>query len=81
MAMTLNEILRFNNNTGNVNLYMAFGGTSFGFWAGANGNLPDLTSYDYDGPISEAGSQGQPGIGGSDKFRVSIKTYAVLYCC
>ncbi|WP_395293086.1 beta-galactosidase family protein [Kitasatospora hibisci] len=47
-----------------VNLYMAHGGTNFGFWAGANhtgahpydaGHEPDVTSYDYDAPIGEAG--------------------------
>ena len=42
-----------------VNHYMAYGGTSFGFGAGANiidGNYVACpTSYDYDAPISEAG--------------------------
>ena len=35
-------------------LYMTHGGTSFGHWAGANspGFAPDVTSYDYDAPIS-----------------------------
>jgi beta-galactosidase len=42
------------------NLYMAHGGTNFGFTNGANYDnkhdiQPDLTSYDYDAPISEAG--------------------------
>lgn len=42
------------------NLYMAHGGTNFGFTAGANFSndtdiQPDITSYDYDAPISEAG--------------------------
>ncbi|MET3026539.1 beta-galactosidase family protein [Flavobacterium sp. UW10123] len=42
------------------NYYMVHGGTNFGFTSGANydGNhdiQPDLTSYDYDAPISEAG--------------------------
>ncbi|MDE7032987.1 MAG: beta-galactosidase [Muribaculaceae bacterium] len=38
-------------------LYMAHGGTNWGHWAGANspGFAPDVTSYDYDAPISEAG--------------------------
>lgn len=37
-------------------IYMAHGGTSFGFWAGADRPFsPDTTSYDYDAPISEAG--------------------------
>ncbi len=39
------------------NLYMVHGGTTFGFWAGANERpyRPHTTSYDYDAPISEAG--------------------------
>jgi len=40
------------------NLYMAHGGTSFGPMAGANFDKvyqPDITSYDYDSPIDEAG--------------------------
>jgi beta-galactosidase len=42
------------------NYYMVHGGTNFGFTSGANydGNhdiQPDLTTYDYDAPISEAG--------------------------
>lgn len=44
----------------NINFYMFFGGTNFGFTAGANdGGIgkyePDLTSYDYDAPMDEAG--------------------------
>ncbi len=42
------------------NFYMVHGGTNFAFTAGANYDKkrdiqPDLTSYDYDAPISEAG--------------------------
>jgi beta-galactosidase len=41
------------------NLYVVHGGTNFGFTAGANsggkGYEPDVTSYDYDAPISEQG--------------------------
>ena len=40
------------------NLYMVHGGTNFGFSAGANFTdryLADVTSYDYDAPIDEAG--------------------------
>ena len=38
-------------------LYMTHGGTNGGHWAGANspGFAPDVTSYDYDAPINEAG--------------------------
>ncbi|MEV8535551.1 beta-galactosidase family protein [Streptomyces sp. NPDC051211] len=60
-AGSLDELLA----TGaSVNLYMAHGGTNFGFWAGANhtgsrpgapGYQPTVTSYDYDAPIGEAG--------------------------
>lgn len=42
-----------------VNLYMLWGGTSFGWMNGANSNgknyEPDVTSYDYDAPINERG--------------------------
>lgn len=38
-------------------LYMTHGGTTWGHWAGANNPpyTPDVTSYDYDAPISESG--------------------------
>src|SRR5690625_204099 len=42
-----------------VNLYMAHGGTNFGFTNGANdkGNYrPTITSYDYDAPMAEDGT-------------------------
>lgn len=44
----------------NVNFYMFYGGTNFGFTAGANVHGPgnysaDVTSYDYDAPMNEAG--------------------------
>jgi len=41
-----------------INLYMFHGGTSFGFMNGANWENryePDVTSYDYDSPVSESG--------------------------
>ena len=42
-----------------INLYMFHGGTSFGFMSGANWDhkeyQPDVTSYDYDSPVSESG--------------------------
>ena len=56
---------------GNFNLYMSHGGTSFGFWSGANGHdqvfQPDVTSYDYDAPIAEGGEHGY-GSNSQDKF-------------
>ena len=43
-----------------INLYMFHGGTSFGFMNGANWDRknyePDVTSYDYDSPVSESGA-------------------------
>lgn len=53
-ASSLEEIL----SEGHVNLYMFHGGTNFGFTSGANHYeelKPDVTSYDYDAPLSEAG--------------------------
>lgn len=43
-----------------VNFYMFYGGTNFGFTAGANDGGPgsynsDVTSYDYDAPMDESG--------------------------
>ncbi|MET8699815.1 beta-galactosidase family protein [Kitasatospora sp. NPDC004723] len=42
-----------------VNMYMGHGGTNFGWWNGANHDgttyQPDVTSYDYDAPVGEAG--------------------------
>jgi beta-galactosidase len=40
------------------NLYMVHGGTSFGYMSGANFSRvyePDISSYDYDSPLDEAG--------------------------
>ena len=34
MMSTLTDIVEYANNTGSVNLYMAHGGTNFGYWAG-----------------------------------------------
>ncbi len=47
-------------NDVDFNFYMLHGGTNFAFTGGANYNdehdiQPDITSYDYDAPISEAG--------------------------
>ncbi|XP_043704468.1 beta-galactosidase 17 isoform X2 [Telopea speciosissima] len=57
-ASALEAILSRN---GSAVLYMAHGGTNFGFFNGANTGIddsdykPDLTSYDYDAPIKESG--------------------------
>ncbi|XP_036955766.1 beta-galactosidase-like [Acanthopagrus latus] len=40
----------------NVNMYMFIGGTTFGYWNGANDPYsPQPTSYDFDAPLTEAG--------------------------
>ncbi len=57
-----------------VNLYMAHGGTSFGFMGGANFDKvyqPDISSYDYDSPLDEAGRPTEKFFG----FRETIKKY------
>jgi beta-galactosidase len=58
-------------NNGSFNLYMGHGGTSFDFWSGSNGGgqsfQPDITSYDYDSPVSEGGEHGY-GSDGIDKY-------------
>lgn len=48
------------NDGASVNFYMFYGGTNFGFTAGANDGgdgryQADITSYDYDAPMNEAG--------------------------
>ncbi len=58
------------------NYYMIHGGTNFGFTSGANYDgdhdiEPDITSYDYDAPISEAGWA----TGKYDSLRNTIMTY------
>lgn len=55
VAKNLDSLLSANIS---VNVYMFHGGTNFGFMNGANiGKVyePQITSYDYDAPISEAG--------------------------
>lgn len=51
---------KYLQNNISFNLYMAHGGTNFAFTSGANYNdehdiQPDITSYDYDCPVTEAG--------------------------
>ncbi|MDE5713704.1 MAG: beta-galactosidase, partial [Muribaculaceae bacterium] len=55
-------------------LYMTHGGTNWGHWAGANspGYAPDVTSYDYDAPISESGQT-------TPKYWALRKTLAKYY--
>lgn len=55
VARTLDDMLQLGVN---VNFYMFFGGTNFGFTSGANTDpnyRPQTTSYDYDAPLNEAG--------------------------
>jgi beta-galactosidase len=58
LSATLDEMMRKNLS---FNLYVIHGGTSFGFYAGANVDAdsgeyqPDITSYDYAAPVSEQG--------------------------
>ncbi|HEY4788754.1 MAG TPA: beta-galactosidase, partial [Bacteroidales bacterium] len=56
----VNQVEKYLKNNVSFNFYMVHGGTNFGYTAGANYNnehgiQPDITSYDYDAPISEAG--------------------------
>lgn len=54
VAKSLDVLLAYGAN---INMYMFEGGTNFGYWNGANypAFLPVPTSYDYDGPLTEAG--------------------------
>lgn len=55
----VNEVKFLLGNKKSFNLYVVHGGTNFGFSAGANsggkGYEPDVTSYDYDAPVTEQG--------------------------
>ncbi|XP_067909987.1 beta-galactosidase-1-like protein 2 [Heterodontus francisci] len=54
----LNTIAALLNKGVSINLYMFHGGTNFGFMNGAQDfgtYIADVTSYDYDAPLSEAG--------------------------
>jgi beta-galactosidase len=59
-ADLLKEVKFLMDNKKSFNLYVIHGGTNFGFTAGANsggkGYEPDITSYDYDAPVSEQGN-------------------------
>lgn len=54
------QVEKYLKNGVHFNVYMVHGGSNFAFTSGANYDKdhdiqPDLTSYDYDAPISEAG--------------------------
>lgn len=56
----VNQMKKYLDSGVSFNFYMVHGGTNFGFSSGANYDKnhdiqPDITSYDYDAPISEAG--------------------------
>lgn len=56
----VNQLKKYVDSSVSFNFYMVHGGTNFGFTTGANYDKnhdiqPDMTSYDYDAPISEAG--------------------------
>lgn len=73
LAKTLEYMLSMGAN---VDFYMYFGGTNFGFWAGANDwgigrYMADITSYDYDAPMDEAGNPTEKYM----LFRDVIKKY------
>ena len=66
-------------------LYMAHGGTSYGYWSGANDLAPggptfaaDVTSYDYDAPVGEAGDH-TVGADGGDTFAAIRDAIAAVY--
>ena len=64
-----------------VSLYMIHGGTSFGFYAGADfrkSYMPDTTSYDYDSPIDEAGRTNAKFIALRDVIRRYLPEGTVL---
>ncbi|MGA8036718.1 MAG: glycoside hydrolase family 35 protein [Candidatus Acidiferrales bacterium] len=61
-AKQLDDVKWFLSNNYSFNLYMVHGGTTRGFWNGANQDdgpdshyAPETSSYDYDAPIDEAG--------------------------
>ncbi|ADW71089.1 glycoside hydrolase family 35 protein [Granulicella tundricola] len=58
-SIHLKEVHDVLTSGGSISLYMLHGGTSFGWMNGANIDHnhyePDVTSYDYDAPIDEAG--------------------------
>ncbi|XP_014275355.1 beta-galactosidase [Halyomorpha halys] len=57
-APIVNSITSLMQNNISFSMYMLHGGTNFGFTAGSGTDshyISDLTSYDYDAPISEAG--------------------------
>lgn len=58
-AQLMKDVRFLMDHKKSFNLYVVHGGTNFGFSAGANsggkGYEPDVTSYDYDAPVTEQG--------------------------
>ena len=69
LAALVATLLAASNHSGGLSLYMAHGGTNFGFWGGASAGdySPDVTSYDYNAPVAEGGENGV-GTDGLDKW-------------
>jgi beta-galactosidase len=66
----LNDLEWMLRNRASFSIYMAHGGTTFGFWPGADRPYkPDTTSYDYNAPISEAGWA-------TEKFQLTRKLFS-----
>jgi beta-galactosidase len=59
IAPQLKDIEYVLSHNGSINIYVFHGGTSFGMWAGASASTGNyrgnVTSYDYDAPLDEAG--------------------------
>ncbi|SJN20674.1 Beta-galactosidase [Microbacterium esteraromaticum] len=72
MMSTVTELL---DAGGSVSMYMAHGGTNFGFWNGSNHDgviQPTITSYDSDAPIGEDGTL-------SEKFHALRAAFAPFH--
>lgn len=72
MIGTVDELLAAG---GSVSVYMAHGGTNFGFWNGANHDQvlqPTITGYDSDAPIGEDGAV-------NEKFHALRRAFAPFH--
>lgn len=72
-AKDLEEMIRL----GHVNIYMFIGGTNFGFMNGSNyydSLTPDVTSYDYDAVLTEAGDLTEK----YDRYREILRKYTEI---
>jgi len=80
LASALDNLVGSKYNA-SLSMYMAYGGTNYGYWSGANGGgdnyQPDITSYDYNSPLSEGGDHGF-GSDGKDKFE-AVREVLIKY--